>query len=107
MFQIMWVICTFDLPTKNKKERKAYTQFRLLLLSEGLHMIQYSIYGKAMSSFEKAKLFSVRIAAHIPENGSVKFFFLTDKQMGMTLSFTKGERIEDEKTSLPSQGELF
>lgn len=70
-------------------------------------MIQFSIYGKPMSSFEKARLFSRRMATRVPENGSVKFFFLTDKQMGMTITFSKGESVEDAATTPPEQGELF
>lgn len=107
MFQIMWVICMFDLPTKTKRERQAYTAFKSLLMSEGLDRIQFSIYGKPMSSFEKARLFAKRIGSRVPEDGAVKFMFMTDKQMSMTISYFGGEKTEDQKTKLPDQGELF
>lgn len=70
-------------------------------------MIQHSVYGKSMSSFTKAALFSKRIGMFVPEKGAVKFLFITDKQMSMTITYCGNELVEDEKTTPPSQGELF
>lgn len=103
----MWVICAFDLPTKTKAQRKAYSRFRKRLLLEGLQMIQHSVYGKSMSSFTKAMLFSKRIGTFVPAKGAVKFLFITDKQMGMTITYSGTDVIDDDKTAPPSQGDLF
>ena len=34
-YRIMWVLVLFDLPTETKKEKKAYTDFRKKLITDG------------------------------------------------------------------------
>ena len=37
------MILAFDLPTKEKEERKQYALFRKFLIEDGFHMIQFSL----------------------------------------------------------------
>ena len=51
-YNIMKVLCMFDLPVDTEKERKAYRNFRKNLLIEGFAMMQYSIYVRTCPSRE-------------------------------------------------------
>ena len=43
-YRIMWILVFFDLPTETKKEKKAYMDFRKMLIKDGFTMFQFSIY---------------------------------------------------------------
>jgi CRISPR-associated protein Cas2 len=106
-FRTMWLICAFDLPTDTKLARRKYTQYRKLLLAQGFDHLQHSVYCRHFPNFEQARSTAKRMGTETPDDGKVDFLFLTDKQLGLTLSFlgskTRNEPIFDE----PDQGELF
>ena len=85
-WRVMWLICAFDTPTQTKKQRKAYSIFRKKLLERGFMMLQFSVYMHHFPTFEKAKSEAHRLKKFIPDNGHIVFFFMTDKQYGMSIS---------------------
>ncbi len=104
-YRIMWVFVFFDLPTKTKKDRKNYTQFRKRLEKDGFTMFQYSIYVRHCASRENAQVHIKRTKSNLPPFGNVCILQLTDKQFGMIELFV-GEK-EAERPDLPQQLELF
>ena len=48
-YRVMWVMVFFDLPTETRKERKAASEFRKQLVSDGFNMFQFSIYIRHLS----------------------------------------------------------
>lgn len=78
----MWVMVLFDLPTETKKQRKAYTDFRKVLLSNGFRQFQLSIYCRSCPSKENAEVHMNRLSRFIPEAGKVCIMCITDKQFG-------------------------
>jgi CRISPR-associated protein Cas2 len=76
----MWTLCFFDLPTKTKTQKKAYTVFRKHLLEQGLTQLQYSVYERYVPDDEAAKALGRRIAALLPEEGHVIILSITEKQ---------------------------
>ena len=46
MNKFMRILVFFDLPVKTKKERREAARFRNFLLTDGYHMIQYSVYAR-------------------------------------------------------------
>ncbi|PCJ80379.1 MAG: CRISPR-associated endonuclease Cas2 [Bacteroidetes bacterium] len=104
-YRTMWLLVLFDLPTETKKERKAASQFRKILLQDGFNMFQFSCYMRHCPSRENAEVHSRRIQNHLPLFGHVGVFYITDKQWGMTELFfnTKAEK---PKTG-PQQLEFF
>ncbi len=86
-WRIMWLICAFDTPTHTKKQRRAYTDFRKKLLEDGFFMLQYSVYMRHFPTLEKAKSETIRLQKKIPHDGHITFFFMTDKQYGMSINF--------------------
>lgn len=104
-YRIMWLFVYFDLPTKTKKERKAYAAFRKALIQDGFVMMQYSIYARHCSSRENLLVHKSRITALIPPHGHIILFQITDKQFGMMEHFRKSAPAPSPTT--PRQLELF
>lgn len=60
-YRIMWVMVFFDLPTETRKERKAASDFRKLLIQDGFQMFQFSIYMRHCPSTENADVHIKRV----------------------------------------------
>lgn len=101
----MWILVFFDLPTETKKEKKAYSDFRKRLLTDGFTMFQFSIYVRHCASMANTLVHIKRMKSHLPEKGYIGFLTVTDKQFGeMEVFYGKKE----EKLSTPNQQlELF
>jgi len=105
-WRIMWVIAMFDLPTDTKEARKRYTRFRNRLLKHGFGQLQYSIYIRHCATFAKAEALVEKLGPHTPPEGHVIFFYLTDKQYGMTREFF-GSRRARKRPEVMAQIEMF
>lgn len=106
-FRTMWLICAFDLPTDTKEARKRYARYRNLLLHEGFNHLQHSIYLRHFPNYEQARAEATRLGPSTPEDGRVDFLFLTDRQLGLTLSYYGPKTRDEPALQEPSQGELF
>ncbi len=106
-FRTMWLICAFDLPTDSKLARRRYTQYRKLLLTHGFDHLQHSVYCRHFPNFEQARNMATRMGTATPEDGKVDFLFLTDKQLGLTLSFLGPKARDEPLFEEPEQGALF
>ena len=84
----------FDLPTKTKKQKKAYTMFRKNLLNNGFDMLQYSVYYRycfGEYSTNKYKKITKKYAPN-KSDGSIRIVTITSKQfddMEILYSFDK------------------
>ena len=78
----MWVLVFFDLPTDTKAERKAASQFRKRLISDGFNMFQFSIYIRHCPSKENAMVHIKRVKSMLPKYGKVGVLYVTDNQFG-------------------------
>ena len=106
-FRTMWLICAFDLPTDSKLARRKYTQYRKLLLTQGFDHLQHSVYCRHFPNFEQARNAAKRMGTETPNDGKVDFLFLTDKQLGLTLSFLGPKTRDEPLFEEPEQGALF
>lgn len=79
-YRIMWILVFFDLPTKTKKEKKAYIDFRKSLMKDGFTMFQFSIYVRHCASVENAEVHIKRVKTCLPKHGKVGILCITDKQ---------------------------
>ena len=104
-YRLMWVLTMFDLPTDTKPARKAYTQFRKQLLTNGFQQMQYSVYARPCPSRENAEVHLGRIEAHLPPDGEVRVLVITDKQFERMRIFWGKRRRAIEQP--PNQLELF
>ncbi len=101
----MWVIAMFDLPTKTRDSRRAYSQFRKNLLQDGFTMMQYSVYSRHCASKENAEIHERRMGVAVPSAGEVRFLTITDKQFGRIKTFVGKKRQRTRPP--PSQLEFF
>lgn len=81
-YRIMWVLVFFDMPVETKRQRKAYADFRKVLLQDGFTMFQFSIYVRHCPSKENADVHIKRVKSNLPEYGKVGILRITDKQFG-------------------------
>jgi CRISPR-associated protein Cas2 len=104
-YRIMWVLVLFDLPTETKKDRKAYTHFRKLIMKDGFQMFQFSMYIRHCMSRESADVHVKRVKSILPSKGHIGVMCITDKQFGMMEIFRGKELVESPETT--QQLELF
>jgi CRISPR-associated protein Cas2 len=104
-YNIMWLFAMFDLPVNDKDARRAYSQFRNLLLDNGFSQMQYSIYARCCNSEETALVYRNRIVTQLPKDGHVRLLMITDRQFGkMEVYFGKSRTNPEPK---PKQLQLF
>jgi CRISPR-associated protein Cas2 len=103
----MWLICAFDLPTDTKEARRGYTQYRKLLLAQGFEHLQHSVYCRHFPNYDQARASAKRLGPETPSDGKVDFLFLTDKQLGLTVSYLGKKTREEPLFTEPEQGMLF
>lgn len=102
----MWVLAVFDCPMYTAEERHDYNVFRKLLLREGFARHQLSVYLRHCPTLASAEALVARLRWDIPDTARVSFFFLTDKQYGMTREFV-GSDFGKNRPNEPDQFELF
>lgn len=78
--KFMWLFVFFDLPTKTKKERRKYTQFRQHLLKDGFIMMQFSVYTRICKGDDSIETHKKRVKEHLPPKGNVRMISITDLQ---------------------------
>ena len=76
----MWLFVFFDLPTKTKKERKKYTDFRRVLLKDGFIMMQFSVYARICKGDDSVEPHKKRVKEYIPPKGNIRMISITDLQ---------------------------
>ena len=105
-WKTMWVIAMFDLPTHDKKARRAYTTFRKELLKDGFSMMQYSVYVRHCTSLENSHRHIQKISHMVPDEGEVRFLVTTDRQFEKMITFV-GKKIVKRSEPEPTQLQLF
>lgn len=79
-YDVMRLLCFFDLPTETANEKRAYRQFRKLLLSNGFEMLQFSVYVRTCPNREHAKKYYRILTQSAPESGHIRLLMVTEKQ---------------------------
>jgi len=94
--KFMWIFVFFDLPTKTKKERKRYTEFRRFLLKDGFIMMQFSVYSRICKGDDSVDTHKKRVKEHLPAKGNIRILSITDLQYSKMETLV-GEKKEEEK----------
>ena len=81
-----WMLVLFDLPVSTKKERDEATSFRKNLLDDGYIMLQFSVYMRSCTSWERMKKHSRRLTNVAPVGGNIRVIFITEKQWGKSIA---------------------
>lgn len=97
-YKEMWLFAMFDLPVKSKAERRAYAQFRNLLLNEGFCKMQFSVYARFCGSEEIAETHRERLRKKLPRDGHIRLLAVTDRQFGkMEVFYGKKRGVVEQK----------
>lgn len=86
-YQLMWILTMFDLPTETKLQRKAASEFRKYLISDGFSMFQFSIYVRNCASRENTEVHINRIKKQLPDEGKICIITVTERQFREILLF--------------------
>lgn len=95
-FKFMWLFVFFDLPTKTKRERKKYTDFRRVLLKDGFIMMQFSVYVRICKGDDSVDTHKKRVKEQIPPRGNIRMISITDLQYSKMETLI-GEKAPEEK----------
>lgn len=79
-YNIMRMLCMFDLPMDTADEKRKYRKFRTNLIKEGFVMIQFSVYVRTCPSREYANRLLQRVKKIVPNRGNVRIITVTEKQ---------------------------
>ncbi len=104
-YRPVWLFAMFDLPVKTRAQRRRYTRFRKLLLSDGFCRMQYSVYARYCPSDEAACAHRGVVKAGLPPEGQVRLLAVTDRQFGRMENFLGKRRTSTEEA--PKQLMLF
>lgn len=96
-YNVMRLMCMFDLPVETDEEKRAYRIFRKDLISEGFIMIQYSVYVRTCPNRDYVKRLEKRIQKIVPQKGNVRLFAITEKQYA-DMKLLVGSRNDTEKS---------
>lgn len=95
--RFMRLIVFFDLPTKTKAEKRAYTLFRRFLLNDGYDMLQWSVYGRVVNGVDAQAKHINRLHANLPPAGSVRSLSVTEKQFASMKILVGKPKIQEKK----------
>lgn len=102
----MRLLVFFDLPTKTKANKRAYTLFHRFLLDDGYDMIQWSVYGRIVNGSDDANTHLKRLEHNLPEAGSVRCLQVSEKQFA-NIQILVGLQTHQEKKVNADQMLLF
>ena len=102
----MRILVFFDLPVVTKEERKIYTCFRKFLIEDGYDMLQFSVYCRIVNGEDAVDRHLRRLKGALPQNGSVRFLQITDRQYA-AMKVLLGEKTIREKKVDSKQMLLF
>lgn len=80
MNKFMRILIFFDLPVKTKAQRREATRFRNFLLTDGYHMLQYSVYARVCNGMDAVEKHRRRVERNLPDNGAIRLMVITEKQ---------------------------
>lgn len=106
-WSMMWIICMFDCPVRTRTESRKATRFRNTLLDNGFVMKQFSVYLKPVKSLDVGRNLVKKLSRFVPDNSSVSFLYITDKQYLMTENYLGKNYEENEEVMREKEGQLL
>lgn len=101
------ILVLFDLPVTTKRERDQATRFRKKLLDDGYSMLQFSVYMRSCSSWERMKKHARRLQIYAPEGGNIRAIMLTEKQWVKSIAIVSECYRKQKKADKPHQLTIF
>lgn len=89
-YRFMRMLVFFDLPTETDADRRAYRQFRKLLIRSGFLMLQESVYCKLLMNATAQAAMAEHIRKNRPAKGIVQMLTVTEKQFAK-MEYITGE----------------
>jgi len=100
-YRSMWLFALFDLPVKEKEDKRQYTRFRKMLLRQGFTMLQYSVYARHCASEETNDIYRNHIKSALPPDGQVRLLGVQTGSLAKWMCFLE-KNAQKSKTRPPS-----
>ena len=101
------MIVAFDLPVKEKEDRKRYAKFRKFLLGDGFQMIQLSVYARPMVTHSRMVTHMRRIKGAIPSEGTIRVWYITEAQWQRSLVIHGKPATQVDPEPIPEQLQIW
>ena len=102
-FKMGWLMVAFDLPVKEKEERKRATDFRKFLIKDGYQMMQFSVYVRPCVTASRMETHLRRVKKAVPAEGSVRAIYITRAQWERSWVIHGKPAVEIESEDMPEQ----
>lgn len=96
-YEVMRLLCFFDLPMETEQEKRAYRRFRKELLSNGFEMLQFSVYYRTCPNRSFASKFYKKMRNVKLPYGNVRLLAVTEKQFSEMVFIVGGQTHQEEK----------
>lgn len=96
--RFMWLLVMFDLPVKEKEDRKQYTRFRHDIIKLGFDRLQYSIYTSPFYDDKRSEFMINTIKDIVPPKGEVRILKVTNHQFAQMQLFFNNKKIIEKKS---------
>ena len=93
--KLMRLLVLFDLPVKEKRDKKSYQRFHKFLLEDGYAMVQLSVYVRITNGTDGVDKHLRRLKAHLPPRGSVRALTITEKQYSSMLFLVGAPSVQE------------
>jgi CRISPR-associated protein Cas2 len=104
-FKAMWLMVMFDMPTDTDYQKREYLRFRKMLLRNGFHMMQYSVYARPCPTMDHLNKHRLRVEKNLPQDGEIRILPFTDYQFGKMKVYYQRKRKKVEQS--PEELVLF
>lgn len=95
-YEIVRLICMFDLPSETAREKKDYRIFRKHLLENGFVMLQFSIYYRSLPNRSSLKKYESILKKRVPSYGNVRLMYVTENQFQDMLLLSGNKNRQEE-----------
>lgn len=79
-YKHMRLLLLYDLPMIDEEDRKIYEKFHREIISLGYHMLQYSVYTKAIQNEDNYNQTKEKVKQIIPKKGQLIILKVTENQ---------------------------
>jgi len=100
IYDFMKILVFFDLPTVSNIDIDNYKNFRKFLLSDGYHMLQFSLYVKTCNNRDAAVADIQLLKKMAPQKGHIRVMLVTEKQYARMLIIVGGKSYQEEKVTI-------
>ena len=96
-----FLICRLE-RQENEKRQQSFA----ILIKDGYHMVQYSVYSRICNGNDAVEMHEARLKQHLPSRGSIRLLTITEKQYE-SIHILLGEAVFDDTSEATELINIF